>query len=110
VLVSRFCFARKFSAQSFGSTFQRLAILSRRGKGDLGKQILDRKYVPFSSCQTILKNRKKIEEFGSFFHLLYKRGNLQHNGSAMVSTGIKSSELLIKHLAKTFYFVLSFYF
>jgi hypothetical protein len=32
------------------------------------------------------------------------------NGSAMVSTGIKSSELLIKHLAKTFYFVLSFYF
>jgi hypothetical protein len=30
------------------------------------------------------------------------------NGSAMVSTGIKSSELLIKHLAKTFYFVLSF--
>ena len=32
------------------------------------------------------------------------------NGSAMVSTGIKSSELLIKHLAKTFYFVLSFLF
>jgi hypothetical protein len=30
------------------------------------------------------------------------------NGSAMVSTGFKSSELLIKHLAKTFYFVLSF--
>jgi hypothetical protein len=32
------------------------------------------------------------------------------NGSAMVSTGIKSSELSIKHLAKTFYFVLSFLF
>ena len=30
------------------------------------------------------------------------------NVSAMVSTGIKSSELSIKHLAKTFYFVLSF--
>jgi hypothetical protein len=30
------------------------------------------------------------------------------NGSAMVSTGIKSSEFPIKHLAKTFYFVLSF--
>jgi hypothetical protein len=28
----------------------------------------------------------------------------------MVSTGIKSSELSIKHLAKTFYFVLSFHF
>ena len=30
------------------------------------------------------------------------------NGSAMVSTGIKSSKLSIKYLAKTFYFVLSF--
>ncbi len=28
----------------------------------------------------------------------------------MVSTGIKSSELSIKYLAKTFYFVLSFHF
>jgi len=28
----------------------------------------------------------------------------------MVSTGIKSSELSIKHLAKTFYFVLTFSF
>jgi len=28
----------------------------------------------------------------------------------MVSTGIKSTELSIKHLAKTFYFVLSFIF
>jgi hypothetical protein len=28
----------------------------------------------------------------------------------MVSAGIKSSELSIKHLAKTFYFVLSFHF
>ncbi len=28
----------------------------------------------------------------------------------MVSTGIKSSELSIKHLAKTFYFVLIFHF
>jgi hypothetical protein len=27
----------------------------------------------------------------------------------MVSTGFKSSELSIKHLAKTFYFVLSFF-
>ena len=35
---------------------------------------------------------------------------MKHNGSAMVSTGIKSSELSIKHLAKTFYFVLSFLF
>jgi hypothetical protein len=33
---------------------------------------------------------------------------ITYNGSAMVSTGFKSSELLIKHLAKTFYFVLSF--
>ena len=32
---------------------------------------------------------------------------MYYNGSAMVSTGIKSSELSIKHLAKTFYFVLS---
>ena len=31
-----------------------------------------------------------------------------YNGSAMVSTGIKSSKLSIKQLAKTFYFVLSF--
>ncbi|EMY82067.1 hypothetical protein pgond44_02468 [Psychroflexus gondwanensis ACAM 44] len=28
----------------------------------------------------------------------------------MVSTGIKSSELSIKHLAKTFYFILYFHF
>jgi hypothetical protein len=35
---------------------------------------------------------------------------MTHNGSAMVSTGIKSSEFPIKHLAKTFYFVLSFFF
>jgi hypothetical protein len=28
----------------------------------------------------------------------------------MVSTGIKSSEFPFKHLAKTFYFVLSFHF
>jgi hypothetical protein len=35
---------------------------------------------------------------------------MKHNGLAMVSTGIKSSELSIKHLAKTFYFVLSFHF
>jgi hypothetical protein len=32
------------------------------------------------------------------------------NVSAMVSAGIKSSELSVKHLAKTFYFVLSFHF
>jgi hypothetical protein len=31
------------------------------------------------------------------------------NVSAMVGAGIKSSELSIKHLVKTFYFVLSFY-
>jgi hypothetical protein len=35
---------------------------------------------------------------------------IEHNGSAMVSTGIKSSEFPIKHLAKTFYLVLSFHF
>ncbi|MGK0446641.1 MAG: hypothetical protein ACJA2M_000410 [Polaribacter sp.] len=28
----------------------------------------------------------------------------------MVSTGLKVNKLLIKHLAKTFYFVLSFHF
>ena len=33
---------------------------------------------------------------------------IEANGSAMVSTGIKSNELSIKHLAKTFYFVLIF--
>jgi hypothetical protein len=32
------------------------------------------------------------------------------NVSAMVSTGIKITELPFKHLAKTFYFVLSFLF
>ena len=32
------------------------------------------------------------------------------NVSAMVSTGIKITEFPIKHLAKTFYFVLSFSF
>jgi len=32
------------------------------------------------------------------------------NVSAMVSTGIKITEFPIKHLAKTFYFVLSFHF
>ena len=32
------------------------------------------------------------------------------DGTAMISGGIKSSELSIKHLAKTFYLVLSFYF
>ena len=32
------------------------------------------------------------------------------NDSAMVSKGFKSDELLVKHLAKTFYFVLSFLF
>ncbi|RBW57129.1 hypothetical protein DS884_11120 [Tenacibaculum sp. E3R01] len=31
------------------------------------------------------------------------------NVKAMVSTGIKSNEFPIKHLAKTFYFVLSFF-
>jgi len=35
---------------------------------------------------------------------------MKHNATAMVSTGIKSSELSIKHLAKAFYFVLSFHF
>jgi hypothetical protein len=33
-----------------------------------------------------------------------------HNVSAMVSTGIKSSELSIKHLAKTFSFCFTFLF
>jgi len=50
VLVSRFRFAREFSSQSFGITFQRLAFQSWRGQSDPGKQILDRKYVPLSSC------------------------------------------------------------
>ena len=35
---------------------------------------------------------------------------MKPNVSAMVSTGIKSSELSIKHLAKTFYFILYFHF
>jgi hypothetical protein len=35
---------------------------------------------------------------------------MKANVSAMVSTGFKSSKLSIKHLAKTFYFVLSFHF
>jgi hypothetical protein len=35
---------------------------------------------------------------------------MAYNVSAMVSTGIKSNEFPIKHLAKTFYFVLSFHF
>ena len=35
---------------------------------------------------------------------------MTHNVSAMVSTGIKSNELSIKHLAKTFYFVSSFFY
>jgi hypothetical protein len=33
-----------------------------------------------------------------------------YNVSAMVSTGIKRSKFTIKHLAKTFYFVLFFHF
>ena len=33
----------------------------------------------------------------------------EFNVSAMVSTGLKGTDLSIKHLAKTFYFVLSFY-
>ncbi len=32
------------------------------------------------------------------------------NVQAMVSTGIKNTEFPIKHLAKTFYFVLSFFY
>ena len=32
------------------------------------------------------------------------------DGTAVMSGGIKSSELSIKHLAKSFYFVLSFHF
>jgi hypothetical protein len=67
VLVSRFRFARKFSPQSFSINFQLLAIQSWRGQGDLGKQILDRKYEPFSSCQIILKNRKKSRNSEAFF-------------------------------------------
>jgi hypothetical protein len=35
---------------------------------------------------------------------------MEHNVSAMVSKGIKSNKLSIKHLAKIFYFVLSFHF
>jgi len=33
-----------------------------------------------------------------------------YNVSAMVSTGLKGTDLSIKHLAKTFYFVLFFHF
>ena len=33
---------------------------------------------------------------------------MNHNVSAMVSTGLKGTDLSIRHLAKTFYFVLSF--
>jgi nucleoside recognition membrane protein YjiH len=71
VLVSRFHFARKFSAQSIGSTFQRLAIQSWRGQGDLGKQILHSKYVPFSSCQTTLKNQKKNRGIRKLFFICF---------------------------------------
>jgi hypothetical protein len=35
---------------------------------------------------------------------------MHHSGSAMVSKGFKITEFPIKHLAKTFYFVLSFLF
>jgi hypothetical protein len=45
-----------------------------------------------------------------FIFFINVRFGIKHNGSAMVSTGIKSSEFPIKHLAKTFYFVLSFLF
>jgi len=41
-------------------------------------------------------------------NLVFVMWGMTHNFSAMVSTGIKSSELSIKHIAKTFYFVLSF--
>ena len=39
-----------------------------------------------------------------FFH------QISYNVSAMVSTGLEGTVLSIKHLAKTFYFVLSFLF
>ena len=45
-----------------------------------------------------------------FIRFEFIPNNLTDNVSAMVSTGIKSGELSIKHLAKTFYFVLSFLF
>jgi hypothetical protein len=56
---------------------------------------LDRKYVPFSSCQTILKNRKKIEEFGSFFSSALQAWKLAAQRLAMRSAGFKSYELSI---------------
>jgi hypothetical protein len=38
------------------------------------------------------------------------RTNMSYNVSVMVSTVLKGTDLSIKHLAKTFYFVLSFHF
>jgi hypothetical protein len=50
---------------------------------------LDRNYVPFSSCQTIFKNRKKIEEFGSFFSSALQAWKLaaQRHGYAQCPEG-----------------------
>ena len=44
----------------------------------------------------------------SFFW--FNRFLMKHNVSAMVSTGIKLTKLSIKHLSKTFCFILSFHF
>ena len=67
-----------------------------------------------------MQNRRGVTNSGRWYVISRKvafakrdstcRRQLHPNGLAMVSTGIKSSELSIKHLAKTFYFVLSFLF
>jgi hypothetical protein len=64
-------------------------------------------FTNIQKCQHIcLLNIKKVN-LTVYFEVFCQ---IKANGSAMVSTGIKSSEFPIKHLAKTFYFVLSFHF
>ena len=46
----------------------------------------------------------------ALFDFVWLGFQLVGNDLAMVSTGIKSSERSIKHLAKSFYFVLSFFY
>jgi hypothetical protein len=56
----------------------------------------------------------KINDVFSDFHskkgFILRRMQLAGNVSAMVSTGLKGADLSVKHLAKAFYFVLSFHF
>jgi hypothetical protein len=51
------------------------------------KAIWGKRYWIASSCRShlvkpFLKTEKKSRNAEAFFHLLYKRGNLQHNGLA----------------------------